>query len=754
MNLDEFKRILTTFADNPASVDLSKGQLLIQVHDNVIGAEVYNKGGALYVKEDDAELPAHQWLINRVARLPQLADRILSYIPEEATFVTASGELSDQLEESPDDKPKDVADSAECVVEVLGRRPVGTSSVLYLTSDAGEGKTTLINHVARVQAKAYKNKRTDWLLIPVTLGGRPFLRFDDIVVGSLVNRLRFPFYYYDSFLELVRMGVLVPAFDGFEEMFIESSSGEALSALGNLLRNLESSGSLLISARKAYFEYKSFANQARLFDAIKSDSASFSGLALNRWSEKQFLAYSQKRGIADGQTIYQEVSQRFDRNHPLLTRAVLVKRLLDVAANASGRGTLLDKLGQAPHDYFFEFVNAIIEREVSEKWIDRSGEPAQPLISISEHHDLLSFIAQEMWLVNSDAIKDDALDVISDIFSEMHDKSPVISRQIKERIKQHALLTSVNTNKSMFAFDHEEFRNFFLGQAVGRRIYENGEADLRSLLRTGPLSNPTFDAAIQFLKHNKCDLEKAIRSLQTFSQADTISSFTRENCGGLIIRLLDREEWKNQSISSVSFPPGSLEDRTLTGVRFAHCYFQTSSMATTILSRCRFESCRFDSLELSRTMSIKSTTLAACDVVNVIPIARENRVFDPGFVQTLLGNAGFILDSPIVEPRSEPLREPDEEMLVLDRALRYFLRSTLISENVLKVRLGVKANVFFKKVIPSLLRLGVMVEVQDAGGGNQRRFRLLVQMREIDDAVARSNGSFDLFLRHFDSRND
>ena len=80
------------------------------------------------------------------------------------------------------------------------------------------------------------------------LGGRPFLRFDDVVIGELVNRFRFQFFYYDAFIELVKMGVLVPAFDGFEEMFIESGSGEALSALGNLMNTLESSGSVLISA--------------------------------------------------------------------------------------------------------------------------------------------------------------------------------------------------------------------------------------------------------------------------------------------------------------------------------------------------------------------------------------------------------------------------------------------------------------------------------------------------------------------------
>ena len=37
----------------------------------------------------------------------------------------------------------------------------------------------------------------------------------------------------------------MPAFDGFEEMFVEGSSGEALSAMGILVASLESQGAMV-----------------------------------------------------------------------------------------------------------------------------------------------------------------------------------------------------------------------------------------------------------------------------------------------------------------------------------------------------------------------------------------------------------------------------------------------------------------------------------------------------------------------------
>jgi hypothetical protein len=229
MEIADFIRVLTTFADTPADLDIEKGHLLVQVREELIEADVTQPSGVLTITESGSlPVAAHQWIIDRLARVPQLTDRILSYVTPTPNYVTPRGRVLEQLDVSSDDSQAIVTDAGTSMRDILGRRPAGTSTVLYLTSDAGEGKTTLITEVARTQALGYKQRKTDWLLIPINLGGRPFMRFDDVVIGALVNRLRFPFFYYDAFTELVRMGVLVPAFDGFEEVFIEGGTGEAL----------------------------------------------------------------------------------------------------------------------------------------------------------------------------------------------------------------------------------------------------------------------------------------------------------------------------------------------------------------------------------------------------------------------------------------------------------------------------------------------------------------------------------------------
>ncbi len=364
----------------------------------------------------------------------------------------------------------------------------GTTSVLYLTSDAGEGKTSLINEVAVRQAEAYKTKRSDWLLVPVPLGGRPFLRFDDVVVAALVNRLRFQLLYYDAFLELVRLGVLVPAFDGFEEMIVESSSGEAVSELGNLVGKLRSSGTLLVAARKAYFDYPNFGSQARLFDTIGSNGdVAFGRLSLNRWDRNTFTRYAGKWRVSDPDRLFALVSDRLGSDHPVLTRAVLVQRLVEVARAESDLSALLNRIGQDQRDYFHDFVGGIVEREARHRWTDRSGDPSRALLTTEEHHELLSMVAQEMWLSSTDELGTDVVTLVVEMFAEANDKSPAVARQIQERIKQHALLTVTPIGRPTLAFDHEDFRVFYLGQALGRSLVACDPGAVRSIIEKAAL---------------------------------------------------------------------------------------------------------------------------------------------------------------------------------------------------------------------------------------------------------------------------
>lgn len=752
MQVEDFIRVLKSFADKPEDLDVTRGSLLFQVREEVLDAKIRQKAGELVVEENGREWPAAKWIVERVARVPLLADRILSYVEKSENFVTPAANLLDQLDFAKNLTEVATENGSSCAIEVLGRRPAGTSSVLYLTSDAGEGKTTLINYIARLQAGAYRAGESDWILVPIPLGGRAFLRFDDVVIAALVNRLRFQWWYFDAFIELVRLGVVVPAFDGFEEMFVEGPSGEALSALGSLMRSLKSSGSVLIAARKAYFEYQSFKSQATLFDAIGQDSVAFARLSLRRWDRDKFIEYAGLRGLDNPELIYSTVAGRLGAAHPMLTRAVLVRRLLDVASGLTSVTDLAQKLGEKPRDYFFHFVNAIVEREAKEKWLTKTGEVQVPLIEVSEHHDLLAMVALEMWISSTDSLRPDVLDVIADMFGEGADKAPVTTRQIKERLKQHSLLTASGVGQGQFAFDHEDFKKFFLGEALGRLLAKNARQDLHAALGVSVLPAETCDHAILAFKRHGGSYAKAIELVQQLGTSELQSSFVKENAGALITWLLDGVDGKKLVVESLVFPSDALAGKRISNVNFRGCYFQPTSINQALLKDCEFDKCRFERIEVAAGENVGGASLDECEISTLVLQSEDEQLFDPGAILKAIRTYGFVVKDSRAKERDLEKFRIDEEVRTLDRVLRIFLRSTHVTENVLKLRLGQKAGPFIQDVLPKLIRAKILVETQYLGAGSQRRFKLGVPMQKLQDALAQSSGSFAEFIGQFDGR--
>ncbi len=759
MDINNFRRVLTAFADEPSDVDIRLGKVVAQIRDELIDVSISLGGGddqQLRVTENGQAYPARTWLINRVARLPQLADRILANtaIPAElasrSPFVVPSGVLSPDLANG---NGAGVDEAVSNAVETLlykASSPLpGATSVMYLTSDAGEGKTTVINRAARLQAERYKNKTASSLIVPVPLGGRSFLTFDDAVIAALVNRFRFNYLYFDAFVQLVRMGVVVPAFDGYEEMLVEGSKGEAISALGNLVKTLESSGTLVIAARKAFFEYISFKTQARLLDAIGDRSASFSRLALSRWSKAQFCEYGHLRKADDPEAVYETVAARLGFDHPLLTRAVLVRRLFDVAADSADRSELTNLLGSNPHDYFYTFVDAIVKREAAEKWLSRvSGEVMVPLLGISEHHELLSQVAQEMWQSSASSLRHDVLDVIVDIFAETSKKSPAATRQIKERLKQHSLLVTDSARGNALAFDHEDFQYFYLGEALGLLLARDSRSELHAFLSVNLIPSSTIEQAIQYVVRHNSDKISALANLVGINDAESGFTFCKENCSSLALRLVEcmPAAHENLCLNGMIFSQGSLTGRTLSRTEFLNCQFQPTSTSKSQLSGIIFRTCEFERLECDTGQALAGCEFLDCRIDSLVLAPEHEQTFDPTLISQGLTRVGARVGNGNA-PALDNGGGVDEQSRLLERFLRVFLRSTHVDEEIIRLRLGKSfAPAFFDTVLPELLTNNVLEEIPWRGQGFQRRYKLMTSMSTINDALEMSRGKFDAFL--------
>jgi len=752
MHIDKFREIISTFADPGTEILIDKTKVLFSVNGNLIDATVTTNFGDVLIDEGTGPIPASIWIVKRLANLHLLASRLKERIQTNNNFVSPAARVLQSLENNPHEVPDVTADAVAATVNALNQLSPLETTVLYLTSDAGEGKTSLINQLAHEQASRFLENQANWLLIPIPLAGRHFLRFDDITVGALQNRYRFPFLYYNSFLALVRMGIIVPAFDGFEEMFVENSSGEALSAMGILVGALNSTGAVLIAARKAYFEFENLKAQEKLYDTISSYSVGFGKIELLRWEKKQFLEYCELRNIPDPQDIYISVCERLGSDHALLTRPVLVKRLVDIAEASQSLETFIAKIQVSGADFFSVFVRGIIEREATEKWIDRSGELGTSLLTVEEHVELLSRVALAMWDARSDYLKRDMLEFESDLYCEIKRMTPFQSQQIRERLRGHALLISSSNAPDSVEFDHDEFRLFFLGEALADVLKSAGErakAEALSALRRGVLPEQSLLSLLRALSRgSSIDQASVAQRLLEIGLLDGQASYTQENCGNLILRLLSNVDAEDLLITGLAFGVDSLRDRKLHNIQFRSCHFSQSSFENTSLQNCKFEDCTFGQIRIFSSTYFTNVLFANTPVDSLRFDDSGLEIWDPSGVQAKLQSLGVNLidrDEEISEDPSNP--RLDDELENLEKLLRYFMRSTHVSESVIRMKLGDRGQAFLDRTVPKLEECRVLEQIENRGGGNQLRFRLAKPLAHLNSAIAASDGEFSNFLK-------
>jgi hypothetical protein len=762
MDIVDFQRILWSFADEPTDIDVRIGRLVAQVRDDLIDVTLeYSEDfdRTLNVIEHGTRYSARTWLINRIAKLPQLADRILSVTDSASKgtaaypFVTPAAVYTPDLSDDPQSATdKHTADAVDTLLGKVSRPLPGATSVMYLTSDAGEGKTTLIYRAARLQAERFKSRKSPTLLVPIPLSGRAFLTFDDAVIAALVNKLRFNYLYFDAFVELVKLGALVPAFDGYEEMLVEGSKGEAVSALGNLVQTLDSSGTVVVAARKAFFEYISFKTQARLLDAIGDRSASFSRLALERWDKSKFCEYGALRGANNASDLHRLFEQRFGADHPLLTRAVLVRRLFDVADREDNSSSLAAMLAANPHDYLYSFVDAIVTREANEKWLSRvSGDVLEPLMTVEEHHQLLSLIAQEMWQTSTTSLRYDVVDTIVEIFSESAKKSAAVTRQIKERIRQHSLLASENPRGGALAFDHEDFHNFYLGEWLGHSIARGSRVDVQAMLSVGIVPKLATEQAVQHLARLGRSFEDALDVISAVTSQETGFSFCKENGGAVTVGIIESLDANHDPVKldGMYFSEGIFAGRSLRNVSFVKCLFQPTALGMRSLADISFTECEFERIELQKGASLKGCTFTTCKIDSVLWTHSDEHIFDPsGIVAGLVAAGAVVVEE---ESQQSSLLAPvsnDPRFDLFERFLKSFLRRTHIDEELIRLRLGKGGSpMFFAEVLPGLLSSGILERAQWKGRGVQERYRLSVPLSEIQRALTQARGNFDSLLQ-------
>jgi hypothetical protein len=426
---------------------------------------------------------------------------------------------------------------------------------------------------------------------------------------------------------------------------------------------------------------------------------------------------------------------------------VFVRQIVELAKSTEGV-KFLHQIQPEIQDNFRPFIDKLLEREVYEKWLDKDSQPAMPLLSVEEHYELLQLLAEEMWVSKRGSLPKDLSDSLVDIYCETRRKAPSVNRQVRERLGTHGLLVSEG-NGSQLAFDHEHFREFFLGEQLGQYIRVHAAADMRKLLRIDSVPGFTIDSAVNAALRGVKVTPDLLTTMIEVASSDGPTSFVRENGGAICLRLAERlsREGMPAEIPGITFPEDALAGRVLSRIDFRNCYFR-STVVTSSFTEVQFERCEFEHIEVADNFVFSGVSFCDCQI-HGLTVSREEQAidwYDPATIEAYLSRSGASLarnGQQVLVTVQPP--EDDEDTKMVRKLLFIFQRTTQTSDSIMRKRLGIHASKFFGGMSEELLEIGVLRSVKNKGGGNQLRFRLGMSMAAIANALSGGKGSYDEF---------
>ena len=476
MEIDEIRADIAAFADREEDVVIDKGMVVFERDRQTVECKLLQlPGGGVNVQIEGRTISYARFIGEELGRMSVLAEAIKQKRPDVEPYIDTQASLIDTS-----GSKEEPASALGLLSERCDETVLGETRLIFLTADAGEGKTALLRRLTRCVADRYTEGKSTWLLLHVDTQGRSFVRLEEAVAKDL-GQLRISGLFYSGIIRLVRHGLVKIAVDGFDELLAEIGSGEAYSGLGAFLKQLDGRGSVIAAARSAYFEAENYTAQSQLLSSLPNTQVEVEQMKLERWSRKEstklFQSYMNPSGgkIENPIGVYDNLATVLGTSHVVLRSPFLVLRLaMILAAKLMTPDEIKEEIGPSGFSVVPRVIKSFLEREVAEKWRDQNG---TPYLTMDQHIELLSMIADEMWYQSTDSLPVDIVQLIAETLLEEWNLTQSARVQVIERVKAHALLP-VSTIPGHRSFDNEEFLNYFLAERLNALIEDRSHDDV------------------------------------------------------------------------------------------------------------------------------------------------------------------------------------------------------------------------------------------------------------------------------------
>ncbi len=504
--------------------------------------------------------------------------------------------------------------------------------------------------------------------------------FDDLLIGHLAEKFRLRGYYFTGVVELVKLGLLVVGLDGFEEMTVEGKDDKVISSLGELLSLFDSKGKVVISARKAFYEF-ALQNQAPLQDVMRSCEIEISAYRLQQWTAVQFRQLLDKRGFNVDETasILLLLRSRLGENHPIMTRPVLARKLVDLLAD-TGEDAYKCEINEFdkernPSCVLSKFGDVLLTREATQKWLSVSGSGGanKQLLKKEQHYLLLQALAEEMWVSRVEVIKREALKEWTGFICETLHVHVSDVAKCKEKILYHAMLKADGDN---YTFCHEAFRMYFLGRQIASELADGlFTASLVSTLDIDVLNDAVIDEIAYELLERKCNFERIYDGLLKLRGGVSKNTPLCQNIGAILVAFRVKAGIKDPcELKDLYINANVLSGVSLCNICFIDCLIERMILSMdSSLSCIEFRGCVFESIEIPSS-GMKISDVVFDDVSLPAHLAYDgDQIYAPGKIYNVLSGCGFAMPKASVGGAPNDKAEcVDDRLVVLQKIIKLF----------------------------------------------------------------------------------
>lgn len=608
---------------------------------------------------------------------PELSDllglaKMILQVNQKTLFVPTLARMAD-------DPDAEAIPAIKLIQDQLAKTEDDVTRILMITGEAGAGKTKVLQQLVRDQAEAYQRGKTSKLYLYINAQGRALARFNEALATELQD-LR-ALLTYHSVAPLVRLGLIVPIIDGFDELLGVGGYDDAFSSLTGFVEELDGQGQIIASARSTYYEQE-FVARATSASSLGSQAFTQVPIEVIPWGEDQFSEYvklySSNAGLDETETVAlteRALSIFAGPNVELKRKPLFVARTIDVLRadrDFSGGEDLLKRL-----------VFAYLERERREKLLDRHG---GSLLTIHQLELLFRTLAEEMWNQETRELDKRSVREVAEYVLVTEGLPESHQRVVIERMPTLAFLIP-SERAGGISFEHEMFFAHFLAQMFVQRLL--GEvAGIRLLLGRSVLPLQVAISAADELQVIEQPGQPSLLQLILDKLSDAAlhesprATQIRENAGALVGAFLkasaSRGPYIGLRIRNIVMPGGDL-----TGVVMQRCNIVDSQFRRVDLSSTKFVDCRADNILLSEVIISLSSTrleLRGIDIANEILGLRlrdkglVRGLFDPEEARNALISCGAIGRSD--DDFSDSIRSVSKRYLsLLERLTRAYMRS-------------------------------------------------------------------------------